>query len=213
MTRAALLPLAAGAGAAPTLLFPGLEGDASAFAPLAARWPGPGPLWALQPRGAADDHLPWRRVESIAADLLQHVADRWSDGALDRWSKHPFLLAGWSFGGLLAWELGWTMARAGASVHVALLDTRALLGEPATAPLTTAVEAAHAEALRRYQPPPGDLPLTVFCARPWPDDDALGWRALQPQATVTRVDADHVGLLRSPDVAARLAALAQGLSR
>jgi thioesterase domain-containing protein len=162
VTRAALLPLAAGAGAAPTLLFPGLEGDASAFAPLAARWPGPGPLWALQPRGVADDHLPLRRVESITADLLQHVADRWSDGNVDRWSKTSLLLAGWSFGGLLAWEAGWTLARAGASVHVAILDTRALLGESPPRCPTSSVEAAHAEALRRYQPPPSDLPLTVF---------------------------------------------------
>jgi thioesterase domain-containing protein len=100
---------------APTLwAMPGLMGDSAWAWELAAAWPGP--AYALTARGLdGAEELPFDRVEAIAAELAPSVE---GDG----------LLVGWSFGGLLAWELARRLRREDRPpLGVALLDCRALI--------------------------------------------------------------------------------------
>jgi amino acid adenylation domain-containing protein len=77
------------------------------------------PVYALQPRGVEDGgRTPLETVEEMAAFYVEAIRARWPRG--------PYRLGGWSFGGLLAWEMARQLAAAGHEVDVlALLDTAA----------------------------------------------------------------------------------------
>jgi thioesterase domain-containing protein len=103
----------------------GVGGDALCFFPLARRLGAAQPCYGLQALGLAPGELPLERLEDMAARYLAE---------LRRVQEHgPYLLAGWSFGGLAAFEMALQLRAAGEAVAlVAILDGDT--GLPAGAP-------------------------------------------------------------------------------
>jgi len=80
------------------------------------------PVYALQPRGVQDGQVPVGRLEEMAANYVEAVR------ALN--PAGPYRLGGWSFGGVVAWEMARQLEAAGARVELlALFDTAALTPE------------------------------------------------------------------------------------
>jgi amino acid adenylation domain-containing protein len=74
------------------------------------------PVFGLQARGIDDGHAPMRTVEDIADWFVAAVRRAQPRG--------PYHVGGWSFGGLVAWEMARQLAEIGDEVGlVALLDT------------------------------------------------------------------------------------------
>ena len=89
---------------------------------LARRLGAQQPFYALQARGVDDEQEPQTRVEAMAADYLEAVRTIQSHG--------PYLLGGWSMGGLIALEMARQLQAQGEEVRlVALFDTKAPDGE------------------------------------------------------------------------------------
>ncbi len=110
-------PRADGRDRPPVVLVHPAGGNVLCFAALARRLGEERPVWALQAPGLEPGGEPLERVEALAERHL--VAVR---AALPR---GPYLLAGWSFGGLVAWEMACRLRAAGEEVQLlALLDTR-----------------------------------------------------------------------------------------
>jgi thioesterase domain-containing protein len=110
----------------------GRGGNVLGFRDL-ARALGPArPFYALQSIAVADGRPPDRRVEEMAARYLDDLRVVRPSG--------PYALGGYSFGGLVAWEMARRLAAAGERVALlALLDTRSpSLGRGAPPFVTTA---------------------------------------------------------------------------
>jgi thioesterase domain-containing protein len=76
------------------------------------------PFQALQSRGLTTDDEPYRRIEDMASFYLQAVRAAQPRG--------PYRLLGWSFGGLVAYEMARQLEAAGDEIALlALLDTHA----------------------------------------------------------------------------------------
>jgi thioesterase domain-containing protein len=108
----------AGADAAPTLFCWAPSGKSIAvLVPLAGRLGGVASVHGCEHSGIDGKRLP---DKSVAAAALRHL------GHIRRHTSGPFLLAGASFGGLVAYEVAQQLVRAGEKVAmVALLDSRA----------------------------------------------------------------------------------------
>ncbi len=151
-----LVELRAG-GARPPLVWihPG-GGEVLAYAEVARRLGGGRPVLAFRARGLAPGTPPDRSVDAMAAAYLDELtAAR---------PYEPRLLAGWSFGGLVAWEMARRLAAR---------------GEPV--PLLALIDAPAPAAGRR---PPGEYEaLALFCrdlgVRPAPADLARLRRELE----------------------------------
>ncbi|WP_164018764.1 alpha/beta fold hydrolase [Pyxidicoccus trucidator] len=185
---------------APVFLVHGVMGTVLPYRELAVRLGADRPCIGIEARGVDGRQEPLDCVEALAAAYLDEVRAR---GAPARW-----LLAGWSFGGLVAYEMAVQLGRAGIPACAALLDTQALLDpkrhtrpprkeiasgldrhlERAGVPREDllAVErlrttyVAHVEALLRYHPGRFTGPLTVIHAgQGLPTEDAtLGFGAV-----------------------------------
>jgi thioesterase domain-containing protein/acyl carrier protein len=74
------------------------------------------PFYGIQSTGLSGNGVPDTRIESMAALYLEHVQ------AIQ--PKGPYLLGGWSFGGVVAFEMARQLKhRHGQVAHVTLLDT------------------------------------------------------------------------------------------
>jgi amino acid adenylation domain-containing protein len=74
------------------------------------------PVFGLQARGIDDGQAPMQTVADIAGYFVDAVRAAQPQG--------PYHLGGWSFGGMIAWEMGRQLLAAGAEVGlVAMLDT------------------------------------------------------------------------------------------
>ncbi|HBL31586.1 MAG TPA: non-ribosomal peptide synthetase, partial [Acidobacteria bacterium] len=114
----ALVCLQEGSGGPPLFLLPAAGGGALAYAELARALGAEWPVWALQ--DVAPPDAP-RSVAGLAEVFLGHVRTVQPAG--------PYLLAGWSFGGRLAFEMARRLAAEGESVaFVGMIDTG--LAEP-----------------------------------------------------------------------------------
>ena len=72
------------------------------------------PIYALQARGLDGEQAPLDNMEAIACDYIEAMRSRW-DG--------PYILGGYSFGGLVAFEMAAQLEAAGLTVkHVLILD-------------------------------------------------------------------------------------------
>jgi thioesterase domain-containing protein/SAM-dependent methyltransferase/acyl carrier protein len=81
-----------------------------------ARLLAPRPFCALQARGVDDRHPPYQDLPGMAARYLQAVRGRQPTG--------PYLLGGYSLGGLVAYEMAQQLVRAGERVaRLVLVDT------------------------------------------------------------------------------------------
>lgn len=112
-----LVPLRPGGSAPPLFLAHAAGGSILGYAALAERLAPDRPVYALQPPVAPPAGRLPIRVEEIAAHFVREIREASPDG--------PYLLAGYSYGGLLAYEMALQLLREGARVPLlALLDTQ-----------------------------------------------------------------------------------------
>ena len=206
-----LLLLEEGSGR-PFFWFHPLGGRASCYAGLAHRLSGRR-LYGLE---TADESA-----------SLGDLAARHAEAILETQPHGPYLLGGWSFGGVVAWETARRLEDLGHEVGLlVLVDSRPhdphasdsphlddnaldiLLGPEARAGEGTllglrAVVKAHLHALRGYRTEPVACPVTLFLAedRRWEGaaDRAALWRPLAPGGLdVETLPGDHFQLLTGP---------------
>src|SRR6185503_500362 len=95
-----------------------VSGNVLCYRALARRLGAQQPFYALQARGLDDEQEPQTQVEAMAADYLEAVRTIQSHG--------PYLLGGWSMGGLIALEMARQLQAQGEEVRLlALFDTKA----------------------------------------------------------------------------------------
>ena len=191
------------------------------------------PFYALQSPALEGDPLsPDISIEALARNYLHAVRTAVPKG--------PYLLGGWSFGGLVAFEMARALRHSGEDVALlALLDSHAQndmhddadelatlaaweLGDGQSWPQqhfakVQRIVFTHLSAVRRWTPKPYNGRAILFAAHQHGvvRDTTLGWGPLMPRLSVIEVEADHFSLLREPaiDVVAEKlrAALAGGL--
>jgi acetoacetyl-CoA synthetase len=111
-----LVLLKPGAGAAPIFLVHGLGGQVAELFPLARSMTYPGAVFAIQARGLNPGERPCTRVESMAAEYLKAIRAQQPQG--------PYHLCGYSFGGLVAFEMARQLSARGERIGLmCLLDT------------------------------------------------------------------------------------------
>ncbi|NLF71784.1 MAG: amino acid adenylation domain-containing protein [Candidatus Anammoximicrobium sp.] len=111
-----LVPLRSGGSATPLFCLHGLGGHAVVFRPLAEALAAGRPVYGLQALGLDAGQTPHESVEIMAAHYVREVQAVQPHG--------PYLLSGWSLGGLTALEAARQLAAAGETVAlVALLDS------------------------------------------------------------------------------------------
>lgn len=100
----------------PVFIIPGATGSILQLAPIAEAIPLAAPVFALRPRGMAGDELPCERLDEMAAYAVGLMRTVRPEG--------PYLLVGYSAGGLVALEMAQQLTAAGHAVPlVVLLDT------------------------------------------------------------------------------------------
>jgi thioesterase domain-containing protein len=136
----ALVPMQAGlASRRPLFFVHGGGGSTLGYAELASRLPGR-PFYGLHAPALEGGELPEPSVEAIARRYLAEVREARPRG--------PYLLGGWSFGGLVALEMARQLHAIGEAVPlVVLVDTPAPGPRPAPAPSELGLLAAFAGAL------------------------------------------------------------------
>jgi non-ribosomal peptide synthetase component F/thioesterase domain-containing protein/acyl carrier protein len=111
-----LVPLKAGEGLPPVFFIPGLSGSVAGLFPMARRLAYPGAVIGIQARGLTVHETAHAAVEEMAAEYLRAVKARQPEG--------PYYLCGYSFGGLVAFEMARRLWRSGDEVGlVGLFDT------------------------------------------------------------------------------------------
>jgi amino acid adenylation domain-containing protein len=90
-----------------------LVGTALRYRPLASLLDGAVEVHAFQAPGVADDEPPLRRIEALADRYLPELREAWPEG--------PYALAGYSLGGLVAFELAARLVDAGEEVETLVL--------------------------------------------------------------------------------------------
>ncbi len=109
-----LVPLRPGTGD-PLFIVHGIFGNVLQLAPLAMRLATERPVIAIQARGVDPALEPHQTIEEMAGTYLDAIR------GIQR--KGPYLLAGYSFGGLVAYEMACALRRAGEPVAlIALLE-------------------------------------------------------------------------------------------
>jgi thioesterase domain-containing protein len=209
-----------GSGAAsksgPVFLVHALGGMVLVYRELAMRLEAGRSCFGIEAQGIDGREPPLDCVEALAAT---HIDEIRRHGAPSAW-----LLSGWSFGGVVAFEMSVQLAREGERVCAAMLDSRGLMdrmagsrevSRPRAEPVTwdkgaaldllAKTEAAHLVALARYRPGRTAAPLLVVRAAieqsGADEDDTLGFGALAegPLETLT-FPASHEALLVPPHV-------------
>lgn len=111
-----LVLLKAGEGAPPVFFVHGVGGNVADLFPIARRMAYPGAVIGIQARGLAGGAAPHPTVEAMAACYLEAVKARQPSG--------PYHLCGYSFGGLVAFEMARRLAATGDDIGlVGLFDT------------------------------------------------------------------------------------------
>jgi acetoacetyl-CoA synthetase len=109
------VPIRAGTGA-PIFLVHGLSGSVMQCWSLVGALKSPRPVYALQAQGIDGERPPLQRVEEIAASYIEQIRRVQTNG--------PYGIAGFSFGGLIAFEIAQQLHRAGERTGcLCLLDT------------------------------------------------------------------------------------------
>ncbi|HTQ33512.1 MAG TPA: thioesterase domain-containing protein [Stellaceae bacterium] len=108
--------LKSGSGGPPVFMLPGAAGSILQIAPLATAMTVPEPVYAIKPRGMELGETPCEDLAEMARHAINTMRRVWPAG--------PYLLIGYSAGGLVALEVARQLAAAGAAVPlVILLDT------------------------------------------------------------------------------------------
>jgi thioesterase domain-containing protein/acyl carrier protein len=111
-----LVQLKAGGSQPPLLLIHPVGGSVFCYRELVSRLPNDTPVYGMQAAGLGlGEQLP-DSIEEMAADYLRAASAQLGDG--------PWHLAGWSFGGLVAFEMALQLAESGrALASLTLVDT------------------------------------------------------------------------------------------
>jgi len=129
---APLVPLRRGGDGPPLFLVHPFYGGVEVFAPLVQQLPPTRPVYALRARGVAPGESPHSGMDEITDAYLAALKTVQSEG--------PYTVAGYSAGGVIAYELTRKLEASGQQVQLALLDTwtfaamRELSGTMAFAP-------------------------------------------------------------------------------
>jgi amino acid adenylation domain-containing protein len=111
-----LVALKPGDGSPPVFIIHGLGGNVAGLLPMTRRMTYPGAVIGIQARGLAGKDPPYATVEAMAAEYLREVKARQPVG--------PYNLCGYSFGGLVAFEMARRLRDSGDEVAlVGLFDT------------------------------------------------------------------------------------------
>jgi thioesterase domain-containing protein/acyl carrier protein len=111
-----LVDLKPGDGLPPVFIIPGLDGTVAGLFPMTRRMTYPGAVIGIQARGLDGREPPYATVEEMAAKYLSEVRARQPEG--------PYRLCGYSFGGLVAFEMARQLWVSGDEIAmVGLLDT------------------------------------------------------------------------------------------
>jgi thioesterase domain-containing protein len=115
--RLPLVPLQTFGGRPPLFLVHPAGGHVVCYRDLAFLLSSDQPVYALQPRGIEDGgQAPISAIEEMAAFYVEAVRGLRAEG--------PYRVAGWSFGGVVAWEMARQLRAAGHEVDLlALFDT------------------------------------------------------------------------------------------
>jgi len=111
-----LVPLKPGDGSPPVFIIHGLDGNVAGLFPMTRRMTCPGAVIGIQARGLAGEDPPHATVEAMAAEYLREVKARQPDG--------PYYLCGYSFGGLVAFEMARRLRESGDEVAWSAFSTR-----------------------------------------------------------------------------------------
>jgi thioesterase domain-containing protein/acyl carrier protein len=112
-----LVTLKPGDGAPPVFIIHGLGGTVAGLFPMTRRMAYPGAVIGIQARGLDGREPPHATVEAMATEYLREVKAWQPDG--------PYHLCGYSFGGLVAFEMARRLRESGNEVGlVGLFDTR-----------------------------------------------------------------------------------------
>ncbi|MFC8124229.1 amino acid adenylation domain-containing protein [Streptomyces sp. NPDC057302] len=169
------------------------------------------PLYALHDGAdaadAAEAQAPETDVEALAARHLAVVREARPHG--------PYLLMGWSMGGLVAYEMAQRLTRLGERVAMLVL-VDSYLGQQLPPDAGSAPGDAHGRAALRYRPAPYAGPTALFQAQE--SDQRMrtaagaAWARLCPALSPPRVLAgDHYSLLDEPFVSALAAEMEKTL--
>ncbi len=110
------IPIKSGNGNTPLFMIPGAPGSILQLGPIAAAMKIPAPVYAIRPRGMAEPELPFEHLAEIADYAIGQMRVVQPRG--------PYLLAGYSAGGLVALEMAQQLTATGHQVPlVVLLDT------------------------------------------------------------------------------------------
>ncbi len=110
-----LVPLKSGADLPPVFFIHGVGGSVAGLFQMARRMNYSGPVIGIQARGLAGE-TPHASVEEMAAEYLKEIKTRQPKG--------PYYLCGYSFGGLVAFEMARRLRESGEEVGlVGLFDT------------------------------------------------------------------------------------------
>jgi amino acid adenylation domain-containing protein len=116
--RSPLVPVQAQGSGRPFFCVHPVSGNVLCYRELARRLGSQQPFYGLQARGLDDEQEPQTRVEAMAGDYLEAVRAVQPRG--------PYLLGGWSVGGLIAFEMARQLQARGEEVRLlALFDTKA----------------------------------------------------------------------------------------
>ena len=111
-----LVELKPGDGLPPVFIIHHLAGNVAGYFPMTRRMTWPGAVIGIQARGLDGRQPPHTTVEAMAAEYLSEVKARQPDG--------PYYLCGYSFGGLVAFEMARRLWESGDEVAlVGLFDT------------------------------------------------------------------------------------------
>ena len=112
-----LVLLKDGASLPPVFFVHGVGGNIAELFPIARSMTYPGAVFGIQARGLARQELPHATVEAMAIEYLREIRARQPDG--------PYYLIGYSFGGLVAFEMARRLRESGSEVGlVGLFDTK-----------------------------------------------------------------------------------------
>ncbi len=126
-----LVPIRAGGGSRPLFFVHGAGGAVRSYGELAAHLGPDRPLYGLQSRGLDGEAAPLATLVEMAADYCRAVRAVQPEG--------PYLLGGWSMGGMVAFEMARQLEAAGQRVErLVLVDTP----PPGTKPAGTDGDAA-----------------------------------------------------------------------
>ncbi len=111
-----LVTLKPGDGLPPVFFIHGVGGNVVKILPAARRVAYPGAVIGIRARGVVRGEVPHASIEAMAADYLREIKERQPDG--------PYYLCGYSFGGLVAFEIARRLSESGDEVGlVGLFDT------------------------------------------------------------------------------------------